>query len=355
MGPGEPVDPTNGTVRFPGSGDHPRRVCAAGVAAVCPTVCEMDVDPPAQSGRRMLLRIGVTIFVLAAIAFFVFALVNAWHKTNGTFPAIWRLVAAGGLWAVGLLAAAYAWGVLLGGERRLDHAAGLLVSQLGKYIPGGVWQASGQVGLARTAGVRLQKGATCFSVFAILQAVSGANFALLLALTWSDAPVVVRVLFAIGAVASIALIDRRWMVWALHKIPRTRDASSELVPSQSAIAIGWLAALLSLAANSLGFALVLGGFGALDRPLLVVAAYAAAWTIGFVAIPIPSGVGIREAVLVGILHRSFPSSVIVAASVYHRLVSIAAEGLLAGAASHRVRPSRLRATAPVAAEHPAAE
>jgi hypothetical protein len=315
----------------------------------------VKVEQPVKPARRLLLRIGVTVFVIAAVAFFALALVSAWHKTNGTFPAVWRLVAAGALWGVGLLAAAYAWGVMLGGERRLDHAAGLLVSQLGKYIPGGVWQASGQVGLARGAGVRLQKGATCFSVFAILQAVSGANFVLLLALTWTDAPAFVRILLAVGAILSVALIDRRWMVWVLHKIPRTRDASSELVPPQSAIVAGWLAALVSLAANSVGFYLVLGGFGTIHHPFLVIAAYATAWTIGFIAIPIPSGVGIREAVLVAILHGSFPSSVIVAASVYHRLVSIAAEGLLAAAASHRVRPSRLRATAPAAAEHPATE
>ena len=40
----------------------------------------------------------------------------------------------------------------------------------------------------------------------------------------------------------------------------------------------------------------------------------------------------------------FPSSVLVAASVYQRVVLIATEGLLALIASHRVRPSRLRAT-----------
>ncbi len=315
----------------------------------------MKVEQPVKPVRRLLLRIGVGLFVIAAIVFFALALVSAWHKTNGTFPAVWRLVSAGALWAVGLIAAGYAWGVLLGGERRLDHAAGLLVSQLGKYIPGGVWQASGQVGLARGAGVRLQKGATCFSVFAVLQAVSGANFVLLLALTWTDAPMWVRILLGIGAILSVALIDRRWMVWVLHKIPRTRDASSELVPPQAAIITGWLAALVSLGANSIGFFLILGGFGPIHQPFLVIAAYATAWTIGFVAIPIPSGVGIREAVLVGILHGSFPSSVIVAASVYQRLVSIAAEGLLAGAASHRVRPSRLRATTLAEAESPATE
>ena len=70
-----------------------------------------------------------------------------------------------------------------------------------------------------------------------------------------------------------------------------------------------------------------------------------AWTVGFIAIPIPSGVGIREAVLATILHGIFPASVIIAASVYYRLVCVATEGVLAAIASHRVRPSRLAAVA----------
>jgi uncharacterized membrane protein YbhN (UPF0104 family) len=78
---------------------------------------------------------------------------------------------------------------------------------------------------------------------------------------------------------------------------------------------------------------------------LVVSAYAIAWLIGFVLVPLPSGLGAREAVLVGLLHGLFPTSVLVAASVFHRIVQIVVEGLLALIASHRVRPSRLRAAA----------
>ena len=281
-------------------------------------------------------------FIAVVLVFFGLAIVNAWNATNGQLPSLGRLAVASVLWGAGILAAAYAWTTLLGTEHRVDHAAAFLVSQLGKYAPGGVVQATSQVGLARSAGVPVGQGVAAFTVLAVTQVVGGGTWALLLAGSWTDARVVVRILIALGAIALLALVDRRWMVWALRKIPRTRDASDALVPSQPAILRAYAACLFLVGAISLAYLVMLASFGSVDNPWLVVAAFAAAWTIGFAAVPIPAGFGIREAVLVGILHGMFPSSVIVAASVFLRIAQLVAEGLLAAVSSHRVRPSRLR-------------
>ena len=293
--------------------------------------------------RKVLLRAGIAAFVVLAVGFFAYTIIDAWNATNGELPSVPRLAGAAALWAGGLTAGAFAWATLLGGSRRADHGAALLVSQLGKYVPGGVWQATGQIGLARATGVRLQRGATAFSVLAVAQAVAGCTYGLLLAAAWTDVALPLRILMGFGAIATLPLIDRRWIVWALRKIPRTRSASAELVPSQSVIVITWAACLVTLAATSVAYLLMLGSFGHVSRPWLVIGAYAIAWTAGFIAIPIPSGVGVREAVLAAILHGMFPASVVVAASVYYRLVSVATEGAMAALASHRVRPSRLAA------------
>ena len=291
---------------------------------------------------KVAQRVAVTAVVVVSLVFFSIAIVKAWDATNGELPSVARLAIAGALITTGLLAAAYAWGVLLGG-RRVDHGAALLVSQLGKYVPGGVWQLTGQIGLARSSGVRMQRGATAFTTMALTQALAGSAYTVLLAFAWSDLSVGLRVLLALAALATLALLDRRWMVWALHKVPRTRGASDELVPRQSAIVRAWVASIVTLSAIGIAYWVLLSSIKHVDQPLLVVAAYATAWTVGFIAVPIPSGLGIREAVLVGILHGSFPSSVVVAASVYHRLVSIGVEGVMAGVASHRVRPRRATA------------
>jgi len=307
------------------------------------------VDQDRLIGRRVtvkrstLVRIAVVVFVAVAIVFFVLALVGAWRESS-ELPPVWRLCTVGALWVIGVMSAAFAWATLLGGDRRIEHGAASIVSQIAKYIPGGVWQASGQLGLARTAGVQLQRSAVAFTVQALMQAVAACTFGVVVAATWSNGAGWLRVLFALGSVVSLALVDRRWMVWILHKIPRTREASSELVPSQRAILVTYVAALVTIATLSIGYLVTLGSFGSIDDPWLVVGAFAIAWLVGFLLVPLPSGLGAREAVLVAILHGMFPSSVLVAASVYQRVVLIATEGLLALIASHRVRPSRLRAT-----------
>jgi uncharacterized membrane protein YbhN (UPF0104 family) len=297
------------------------------------------------STKRIALRVAISVFVALVVVFFGVAVVKAWQATHGEIPSVWWVLATAGLWTVGLLALASAWVTLLGGDQRLVHGAAALVSQLGKYVPGGVWQATGQVGIARSAGVSLKRAAVGFSVLAVVQAISGFVFAVPLAFAWSGVPVVVRAALALGGVASLALVDRRWMVWLLHKIPRTRDASSQLVPAQRPIvlAFGWC--FVTLLCGGVAYLVLLSSLGEVSNPTLVVAAYAAAWTIGFIAVPVPAGVGIREAVLLTILHGTFPASVIVAASVYQRLVSVATEGALAAASSHQLRPARIRAGA----------
>ena len=293
--------------------------------------------------RSTIIRLAVAVFVVVAIVFFVLALVAAWRE-SAALPSVWRLCAVAALWVIGLVSAAAAWATLLGGTRRIDHGAASIVSQVAKYIPGGVWQASGQLGLARSAGVQFQRGAVAFTVQALMQAVAACTFGAVVALAWTDGADWLRVLLALASVLSLALVDRRWMVWILHKIPRTRDASSDLVPTQRAILLTYIAGFVTIATLGLGYLIVLGSFGSVDDPWLVVSAFAIAWLVGFLLVPLPSGLGAREAVLVAILHGTFPSSVLVAASVYQRVVLIAIEGLLALIASHRVRPSRLRST-----------
>lgn len=289
----------------------------------------------------MLRRVVVLIAIAVVVGFFAYALVDAWDATDGEFPSVARLAAAIGLWMVGLVCAGYAWAMLLGGHHRVEHGASLIVAQLGKYVPGGVFQASGQVGLARAAGVSVRRGATAFSVLAVCQAVAGCAFLPLLGFAWPNAAPVVRVALVVGGLASLALIDRRWMVWILGKIPRTRDATEVLVPAQAVIVRAWLASVVTLGLTTVAYLVILGTYGTVHDPAWVVAAYATAWTAGFVVIPIPSGLGIREAVLVGLLHGAYPASVLVATSVYLRLTTIAAEGLMALVVSHRVRPARM--------------
>ena len=279
------------------------------------------------SGRRSLRRLAIGCFVVIAIAFFALALVDAWDATDGELPSVPRFAASLVLACIGLLSAAFAWVRLLG-SRDAGHGSAFLVSQLSKYVPGGIWQATAQVGLARSSGVAVRRAVAALTVSAVTQIVAGSTFLPLLAFDLKSSSPFLRLALLFGGLLALTLLDRRWMVWVLHRFPRTRDVSENLVPAQSEILAAWGASLIALVCAGSVFVLLIGGVTSVDQPLFVVASFAAAWTIGFLAVPIPSGLGVREAVLVALLHDSFPSSIIVATSVYQRLVTLAAEGLL---------------------------
>lgn len=103
-----------------------------------------------------------------------------------------------------------------------------------------------------------------------------------------------------------------------------------------------------VAAAAVGFsgvafaALINADRSATDLPWAV-SAYALAWTIGYLAVPIPGGIGVREAALV-VLAPFEPSEIVVAA-VLLRLTQVAVEIAFSTAGSGVVRRIRSRSKA----------
>ncbi len=85
---------------------------------------------------------------------------------------------------------------------------------------------------------------------------------------------------------------------------------------------------MTIVLNGFALDLLLSSLRAGTPILRSVAAFGFAWTIGFVAIPFPSGIGIREAALILTIGSGAPTSYVIAASVSHRLVSMMAELLM---------------------------
>lgn len=276
---------------------------------------------------RLLGRLLHTTVAAVVAVFFGLAIVDAWRRTNGALPSLPRAVGAGALWWLGLAAAGLGWAALLEGPRT-RHIAALVVTQPAKYVPGGVWQAAGQVGMARGSGIKAKSAAVAFSVFAVSQMCAGAVFVLMLGLTGGWGGQATRITLVVASLATLLLLDRRWMAAAINRLPRLRGDPVRL-PAQSSIFVAWVGNTFALAASSVGYLLLFNDTTGSSPAWLTTLAFATAWAIGFLAIPFPSGLGIREAVLVGILGGATPASLIVVASIYHRLVTIAAEGLAA--------------------------
>jgi hypothetical protein len=237
--------------------------------------------------------------------------------------------------SVGLVGGAISWAALfepLSIRRRL--AASFLVSQVAKYAPGGgVSQAVGQIALASDDTISAKRAGARFLVHAAVQVSAGAVLASLLAL--DDAlPAAVRVLLFCGLLTPLALTPS-WMLWILARVSRLigrQPPPTDSLPKRRAMLVSLAWALVSIVAASLIFGLILRDLEPGVDLLRASAAFSAAWVVGYLAVPFPAGLGVREAALVYLLPLS--AGVVVAAAVVHRIVIMTAE-LIALVASWR--------------------
>lgn len=290
--------------------------------------------------RRRLGAFARALFGVAGLAFLAVAFWQTWDRGDQAIvPAGWRLGAAFLALAAAMSMSYRAWAALFPRDLRTRRlAAGFFVAQLGKYVPGAVWQAVGQVAYATRAQVSVARAATAFAVFAVAQAGAGAIVGAGVAVVVPGLAWWVR-LAALAALGLVLLLDRRWMVWAIGRYHRRRSQGGapsnpvqpDVVPSQAAIlrSCGWSMGVML--AMGTAFIVLIGGLVApLPRPA-VMSAHSLAWTVGFLAVPVPSGVGIREAVLIVILGTWTDTASLIATSVYFRLAQMLAELMLIGA------------------------
>jgi uncharacterized membrane protein YbhN (UPF0104 family) len=146
-------------------------------------------------------------------------------------------------------------------------------------------------------------------------------------------------LLSLCGLVLVPLLRRRWMVSAVNALARLtkRAWPEDLVPAQDRIlrSYGW--AVASLGGGGAAFAVLATSVDAPRSIAAAVPAFALAWTAGFLALPFPSGVGIREAVLIGILAEPGRAAPMIAASLAHRLVSMVVELTLISWATIRGR------------------
>jgi hypothetical protein len=246
-------------------------------------------------------------------------------------PPLWALLPAAAANLVSLWCSSRSWEVLFGPavERRVLEDA-FYTSQLMKYTPvGGVAQAVGQAALARTDEVGTARAGTAMLVSKLTMVIGGSVFGPLLAIVNPDLPTWARLGLLLTPAA--LLFGRRGLLARVldqlrRILPRTPDQT--VLPSQREVwtSVAW-------AVPGLGFAGV--SFAALAVPAGIdvsftqaTVGFAVAWVVGFLVIPVPSGLGVREASL-GLLVGGDPGAKLVAAVLF-RAVAIVTELLLFG-------------------------
>lgn len=264
---------------------------------------------PAPSPRRGLLRavkVVAVVVVLGACAWYV---AGHWDEARralaGTTPR-WPLLggsAAAVLLAYGVLI--QVWRAILGGAG--EHlpfwpAARIwTVSNLGKYVPGKVWQMSAMALMARDRGVSGVAAAGAAILSQVVTLASGMAVTVLAGtgvLPQGSATLVAALVMVAGlAVLPFALPLAERMVKRLTRrelvFPRLDGRTLAIAVVGSTL--GWI--LLGL-----GFHLLGRGLGVVTIPVMAsIAAFVGSYLIGFVTLFAPGGAGTREAAMQAML------------------------------------------------------
>jgi uncharacterized membrane protein YbhN (UPF0104 family) len=298
---------------------------------------------------RRWLRAGLMLAGLVGLALAV----RSTTADDGlrTAPSIPAIAIAVALLVPMTFAAGRIWVDLLGDERidRLRVINALFESQLMKYLPaGGILQAAGQVSFTTDGGVTARRGTAALLVFAVLPVSAAATMTVGVAAI-DGAPAWARVA-ALGGPAALVLTRRGVLARAVAVFGRrfARLPQADELPSQHAIdrALPW--AFVDIACFAASFAVLLHDLDPTQSIPAGIAVAATAWWVGFLVVPLPSGLGVREAVIVALLPGAATGHLL-AASLVQRLgmigVEVAAVVVTRGA--RRVRSSR-DAKAPIA-------
>ncbi len=291
-----------------------------------------EADPGPGPARRRWARgsgfyTGASVVLFAAgIAGLVLAVRDSWteisdHGLPGWPLMLLAVVAMGAFLAL----AERGWTGLFegrGDRRRVVRA--FYLSQLGKYIPGGVWQPAGQVGMSTGDAVSTRRATLTFGLFAAQLAAAGAVVAGIgLALSGSGMPVALRIVAGLVGIGALAL--RPALLAASRLLPARWRPDPASMPSDATLRRGLAWSVGAMVAQGAAFAVLLAGLAPHTTPAPYAPAFVAAWLVGFLAVPVPAGVGIREAVLVGLLSHHVAVATILVASLAQRSAAIIAD------------------------------
>lgn len=309
--------------------------------------------PPAASGsepapRRISLRgpsvVGLLIAVVGG-AFVAETLASEWDTVTDT------LERAEPGWLVGGLAVAPAamLGIALPWRHairafghevgRFDTVRWYFLGEIGKYIPGGIWPVVGRAELARRADLPRPAayGSTTLSLAAAYLAAMLATVALLpldLGARFDAAtPLWVLVLLPLGLLALHHQLLEALVVLARRLLRRELDIEVPRWGSSVVLVLRYVPAWLLVGVSTW---MVARGLDPGAEFSDVAFAATLSWVVGFLVVPAPGGLGVREAVFVAA--AGLPAGVGAATAVAARLAFVAVDAAGAAVSAALLRP-----------------
>ena len=310
--------------------------------------------PDAGSGTVRVLRILLGASLFAAV---LVATVREWQDVSDTVAEIGpsAILLSLSLTLLGLAASAITWKCSLyelGASVTTPSAMKIyLVGQLGKYIPGSVWALVVQMELARSAGVRRVQSLSAGVLAVGINVLTGGALGLAVQPFIGEGSTFRWVAGVVGiALCAVALAPPVLGRLADFAVRIARQPRLDCAPSWPGVARAASFSVASWLLYGLALSILAVGAGAETSATLLVAlpAVALAMTVGFLVVISPSGIGVREAVLVAALAPVLPPSTALAVALVLRVVFTLAD-LLAAAATLPIRISRVREPSSVGA------
>ena len=244
-------------------------------------------------------RVGLGVDQLAAIP------AEAWLPTPLLLGAA-SLLLLGGYVLSGAL-----WGRIvrdLGGPpvAAPDAVRIFMIANLGRYVPGKVWQIAGLAALGRSRGVPATTGAAAAVLGQGIALVAAGGIGAIAFLSGPEQyrPAGIVGLAAVGALIVVCAVPglyRRlataWLRLARTEAPETLSGSQPLV---------WLAAYgVNWVIYATAFWVLCLSLGVDAAPVAIASAFAAAYVLGYAMIFAPAGLGPREGFLIAFLSPHF--------------------------------------------------
>ena len=306
-----------------------------------------DAGTPEVGERRLLdpRRLAKLVRALIGVALVVavgYAIVRQWSEVRDTILAIpWPNLLLAFVAALGGMACnVMAWRQVL---RTLGHqltptVAGrcYLVGGLGKYLPGSVWAFVLQVELAKRAGVPRAHG---FAATLIALGLATATALVIgipalpdLLSLGGALPWLVLVIIPIAVVCALPPVLTR-LVNLVLRVLRRSPLPHGLSWADTGRAVAWCALAWVLFGTHLWLLATAESAAGLEGLLRCIGAFALAMTAGLLAALAPSGIGVREAVIVAALLPYVPVGVALGIALASRLVFTVADLTAAGVAA----------------------
>jgi len=315
---------------------HDPALPASGIENDAPEIA--SAEPAAPSWRSRLMHYGRYVFIAAvvvAMATFLWRQRQDVHDALVSLPpgsvALSLLLALIGAGLPGLV-----WRDLVTAQGyRTRPLAGLRVfflAQLGKYLPGGIWNYVAQVDMARDLRVPPRQSALA-SLLSLALSVITALITAGLTLPFALPGLLAAYWWTFLAIpVLVALLVPRCVTWwsslAFRLLRRpaepVRLTGATLLRASLLMMASWLALGLHL------LLLVRGTGGDIaSLPLLSIGGFALAWVAGFLVLFAPAGAGVREAALVLCFAGVLPGGVVLTIALLSRVLLVVADGLLA--------------------------